>query len=256
MVEIKDQDFAINLKLMKRCGFFQIFNPNGKKIFKSNVFRWSLFVFIIITQCLAIFGTLGYFNEKKDTINEVDFIKYMNIFIQIYLSLCKSSIFLYKTNTVWEVLFDVTRLNFMTNKRCHEHLKIMSECRDRIIKITNIYFVIVSIVGLQWILYPLTFYVFNTYHNDNESFEPIIFNFRFPIDVQFYNQYYGTLYVIEATILIVLIYGTIFFDLFVMSLCFIIISHFKVLSQTFENIGHQENYQTAGKTFKFTKIIV
>jgi len=255
MIEIKDQDFAINLKLMKQCGFYQIFNPNGKTIFNSKVYRWSLFVFIIITQCLVIFGTLGYFNEKKDTISEVELIIYVDILIQIYLFLCKLIIFLYKTNTVWEVLFDVTRLNFMTSKHCCEHLKTMSECRDRIIKITNIYFVIVSILGLQWMLYPLTLHVFATYENDNQSFMPNIFNFRFPIDIQLYNQYYGILYAIEVTILFFIFYVIIFFDIYVISLCLIITSQFQVLSQAFENIGHQEKYQTAGKNLNLLKLL-
>jgi len=249
MINFKEQDFAINLKLIKRYGFVQIFNPNSRKILNWNIYHISLITIVVIIQCIDIFGIIGFFYETKGTITEIDIIIYLHVLIQNYLCLWKFVMFLYKSNTVWDVLFNVTRMNFLTSKRCWEFSKLLHESRKWITKITKIYFIFACFITIQWDLCPLVVNMFTTYDNENPRFLQNIFNIRFPINMYTYNQYYVIFYVMELSIVSFLSALISITDIFILSLSLIIITQFKVLSRAFENIGYQQEHQITGKNF-------
>lgn len=246
---LKSQDVAINLELMKRCGIFQMINKNNKTIFNWNPYRISFFAFAVYIQCLVLFIISGLF-IKTNVIksNEFEIILSLHSSVQLFLCLWKIFIFLYKINTTdFTVLFDVTRLNFMTSKRCCKHIIIMRKCRKKIIKTTNCFFYFMNLLIVEWILCPLVINKFMTDENANQSCLQNIFNFRYPIAPHTYNQYYVIFFVIETTIILFIPYAIFIFDVYVLSLCFIINTQFEVLSRAFESIGHEEIPEKPGE---------
>jgi len=247
MAQLKDEDFGINLKLMKRGFFLNVFNPKDKTFFKWNVYRMSFYVFTVITQCVVLIGTYGYVFDTGYIVSDVEMVMHMNVLFQNYLSLLKLIIFLYKDNEAWEVLFDVSRLNVFKSNRCCHYLKMMNDCREWVIKITNIYFCVVCIIVLQWLLCPLVINFFTANENNKDVFKLNIFNFHFPILTATYNQYYSIFYVLESFIMIFIVYMIIYTDIYVITLSHITIYHYKVLYRAFENIGHDKAKPMVGK---------
>lgn len=123
----------------------------------------------------------------------------------------------------------------------------MFDCREWIIKITNIYFGFVCMVCQQWLLYPLVVNFFTANETKNDHYHLNILNFRFPITMDTYNQYYSIFYAIDSVVLVTIVFVILYSDMYVMSLSLIIISHYKVLNRAFENIGHDLDTQMDGK---------
>jgi len=247
MAQLKDEDFGINLKLMKRGFFLNVFNPKDKNFFRWNVYRMSFYVFTVFMQCVALIGTYGCVFDTYYVINNTEMFIHINVLFQNYLSLLKLIIILYKDNEAWEVLFDVSRLNVFKSNRCCHYLKMMNDCREWIIKITNIYSCVLCMIVFQWLLCPLVINFFSDNENYKDVFKLNVFNLHFPILIATYNQYYSIFYVLESSLMIFIVYIIIYTDIYVITLSLITIYHYKVLYCAFENIGHDIDKQMAGK---------
>jgi len=155
-------------------------------------------------------------------------------------------IFWYKGNELWKVLFDVSRLNIFKNNRFIKHLKIIDDCEECVVKISNIFFTVFLTICLQWILYPLLIYLcaFNERKNDRLCLNAL--NFRFPKSIDT-NNHYIIFYTFESAVIFITVYVTKLNNIYVISLICITVSHYKILYRGFENIRHDSDTQIAGK---------
>lgn len=237
MATLQDHEVAINLKILKFCRFYHIFNPKGTKHFYWNVGKMCYIALSVISVCLLLFGSLGLFFELDDayTLNEIELFVLLGIYIQCNLGLYKLFIFLYNADEIWN-MFDVTRLNFLTSTHCSKYIEIMYKYKNRIIKITNLFLIFTFMADVQWIIIP---FVLNTSENTNNHRKINIMNLRFPVTVHFYNEYYSVFYAMEMFLISFFMYIVYISDLFLITFCSVFCAQYKVLARAFKTIGYK-----------------
>ncbi|XP_025207395.1 uncharacterized protein LOC112603161 [Melanaphis sacchari] len=241
MAIFNDHTVAINLKILKQYGFYQIFDPDSKKVFGWNMYRLSFIALTVIIQCLVGFGNCGFFFELEDTINNIDV--FLIIFSSSfnYLNLWKIIILLFNKNNILDLL-DVTYLNFFKSKQCHNNVEILYKHRNRTLKCTKLYYNFCTLVIIQWVFYPIIINSFIANKNDNRRLENVI-NRPYPITVNTYNRYFVLFYIIETVIGIKSVYSLLMIDILLLSIGWAITVQYEVLAAAFKNIRHDVDHQ-------------
>lgn len=238
------RNVAINLALLQRLRFYHVCDPNSKRIFGYNVYWLSCVLICLFVQSLVIFGTTGLFVKMEDTLlqlGSIDIFTNILVITNFYVCLWKTTVMLYKPNEIWDVI-KVSRINFFTSEYCTRNIKILFECRNRTIKLTNFYSFLVFFVGFQWAVYPIMVLLFKNYNKDYRMKN--IFDMQYPfITLHAYNQYFYVFYVNEFLIILYLMYTTAMIDTFLMSFCWIIMAQYKILYRAFEDIGNKDTSQ-------------
>lgn len=251
MRKLRAEEFAINLKLMKRSRSYQIFNPNGPKIFNCNAYRLLLVLLLVLVNCNVVYSALGFFVEMEDTLSYIDSSVIIFVMINIFLCNWRFSVFLCNVKVIYDV-FNVSRFDFFKNKHCCKYINVLTGYRDRTIKITNYFFVFSSTVMLQWILFPLVLITFTTLEDKNIR-QLNIMNLRYPVSTHTYNQYYFIFYLMEVIVAIFTMYSMIIPDLLLISWCRAIMAQQEVLTQAFKYFGQEDNSQTGNIVLNIVK---
>jgi len=247
MAILNEHTAALHLKILKQCGFYQIFDSNSKKIFGWNIYRLSFVSLTIITQCLIGFGNCGFFFKLKDAISYIDLFLIIFSGSFNYLILYKVIILILNRNNILDLL-DVTCLKFLKSKQCYNNIEILYKHRNRTLQLTQLYFNFCILVIIQWVLCPIIINSFIVDKNDNRRLENVI-NRRYPITVNTYNQYYVLFYIIETIIAIKSLYLILMIDILLLSIGWAITVQYEVLAVAFKNLGHDVNFQKGETTF-------
>ncbi|CAI6360456.1 unnamed protein product [Macrosiphum euphorbiae] len=148
---LQDYEVAINLALFKRYQFYHIFNPNGSKLFNYDTYKLTNVMFIVAVTTYNIFSAMCFFTDTIDSIDSIDLLLMIFIYSIIVISLLKISVLLYNADQIWE-LFDLTRLDFLTSRRCRKNVGILCKYRDKSITITNFYQNYSTLVFIIWMI--------------------------------------------------------------------------------------------------------
>jgi len=245
MGKLEVNQFVINLRILKQCYFYHIFDPNSTKILNRNVYRLLCIVFIAFNLCVLLLGYVGMFTNKDDTLSDLDLLQLMLLYTYIYLSLVKICVILYKANVVWD-LFDVVRLDFLKSKLCRKNINMLYSGRDLIIKAGNYFILVIVMIYIQWVLLPLVLNAFDdTVNRRNQN----AINIPFPVSIHTYNQYFVMFYVIEVIVISFARFTLIVIDMLIWSFCYVIIILYQMLTKSFAEIGYA-NKSNSGKKNK------
>jgi len=160
-------------------------------------------------------------------------------------------LFIFNRNKFLELL-EVTDLQFLKSKYCHNNIKILYKHRDRALKLTSYFFMFIIFNTLAWPLFSLMINHFK--ENENERLENVI-NWRFPVNVNTYNQYFKLFWALETTIGIQMVYFVFIIDVLILSVGWAITIQYEVLAEAFKNMRHHVNVQKGETTF-FTIITI
>ncbi|CAH1716757.1 unnamed protein product [Aphis gossypii] len=234
---LESNEVSINLKLFKFIRFFHLFDPNIKKICNLNVYHLAWYIINCVIGCIVIYGLLGYFTEKEDILNIVNQIQLMFCGLLYYSSLLKIIIFLYKANSIWDLL-RVSHMNFLTSSQCKTHIGILHTHRNQSIKITNFISGFGIVIALEWIMFPLLLQLLQKedVNKLNQRFENI-FNFPFPVTINYYNNNYVIFYIMESFIAMYMLYIYVVVDVFFISVCYVMIAHYEMIKRAYENVN-------------------
>lgn len=72
MGTLQSVDVIINRSTFNLLRIYDIFNPRNKKIFGVNVYQLTVISLLIIMQLIFVYGTMAYFIETENTLNEID----------------------------------------------------------------------------------------------------------------------------------------------------------------------------------------
>ncbi|XP_026807283.1 odorant receptor 22a-like [Rhopalosiphum maidis] len=244
MDNLKIEEVAINLKLLKLYRFYHMMKPNGTKIFNCNAYRLLFFLYGAIVNSMVIYSIIGFFVDMDDSlaISDVDLFLILFVMINFFFCSWRISFILKKSITIGDAL-SISRFNFFTSEHCRKHFSVLYDNRERTIKITNYFFIFSMIVLMQWIIFPIMVITFTA--PDIEYYRlPNIMNLRFPVSTHTYNQYYFIFYLMEVVISTFPIYVIMVTDTLILSFSLAIISQQEVLSRAFKNVGHKENSQS------------
>lgn len=236
---LRNDDATINLALFKRFYFYHLFDPNSKKIFNCNVYKVICIVSILISFGIVIYSGIGLCTEPKENVNIAD-PQTMQVILSYGLyvsSLAKIIIFLYKTDEIWN-LFINSRIDFLKNDLCQKNIAILLKYRVKSIFVTNLLFSFDMILVCSWIMFPWVFNTFVGINNPNQRYLNLV-NFFFPVTTDVFNRYYCIFYVMECFFMVLLFYTSTLSDIFIMSFCWTSIAHYKIITQAFATVGHE-----------------
>lgn len=240
---LESQEAAFNLALYKRIGLYRIFDPSSPKMFNCHVYRLAYITISAITLCINVCGMLTFLTNMEDTIDDIYLFQIICTVTYNSLSVLKVIICMYYANRIWDLLGN-TRVHFFTSGRCTTHINILQLYRDGSIQITNVIFVLYAMTGIVSLVFPLLFSAFymTKFEAEKQRYENI-FNFRFPVTINTYNDYFYVFYVFELITLSFISYTTIIIDILLISISYGLIAEYEVLARAFENIGHEQEHQ-------------
>lgn len=238
MGAFKELEVAINLKLLKQCGYYGImFNSNHARIMGINVYRFVFIVFIAIVQCILLFGNLGFFIRVDDTLRFVDYFLIMYGNVHNWFLLIKLCLLMNNAKKIWDV-FEVAHLKFLKSAQCRKNFSVLNKHRNKVIKMTNVYCIFCIVVIIQWIIFPLVIKIFMSHNREDQRIQNII-NMPFPVNTPTFNQYFIIFYIFETCMSVYLMYGLVMIDMFILPFGWVVIAQYKVLAVTFKGIGHE-----------------
>lgn len=243
----KDNDVIMNLKLLKRIRCYRLIDPSGKNFFGYNINRLLFAVIMVINYALTVYANMGFLFNVDYTLNYADFLLIIFADMEVVLVFFKICLFFYRVDKL-TYLLDVDRIKFFTSKLCRKNNKILYSYRNTIKKCTETYYIFVTVVASQWILFPLISTVFFADGNVNSNIRnPNIMNMPFPISTHTYNQYYVVFYAIEMIFAIFFLYCSNLLDILLLSYGWIVSFQYEVLLLGFKDLGHG-NTQAMGNT--------
>lgn len=220
----ENSEVAVNMELFKILGYYHILDSNFAKhthnIFNYRFYRLIIVVITAIMLCINCFGMLGYIIKVDDVVNEISSLQLIIAHITYFQSALKLSVFVYNADKFWDLL-DVTRIHFLTSQPCYRHINILIAHRDKLIKITNFIFIMINITIFIWLVVP----VFSNMIRSDEDHRRYnnVFNLRFPVFTNVYNEYYFIFYIFEGLLGIYVAYVMLIFDVFSTSISYILI---------------------------------
>lgn len=240
---LDDDKVAFNSTLFKRLRFYHILTPHSPKVFSYNAYQLGVAFVIIYSSIFNTLGSIGFFVDMEDTIDDIAVYQIIFTCINNVLSIFKIYMFVYNANEIWDLL-DVTRINFMTSKHCLEHINILHKYRRMSIKITNFFTIAITLTVLSWWTFPI---VVNNYINPKsdgcvqsaQRYENVI-NFRYPLSINEYNHYFYFLYVTEAINGVIIEYGILITDVILISVSYVFIANYEIHKMAFISIGHKQ----------------
>lgn len=243
MSSFEDHEMAFNLTLYKKFRFYYILDPKSAKIYNYNIYRLVHVAIIIFVIGVNVYGLLGFVVKMEDTVDEIKFIQIIYCHMHILLYLIKMSVCVYNADKIWDLL-NVARTNFLKSPQSSKHINVLHRYQRASIKITDILYVLLQITCAAWLSFPLLFNarrLMKTSSDGTRRYENIL-NFRFPVTINAYNNYYFVFYVIESILVFVIAYSILLIDTLLISIVYILIAHYETLSRAFTYIGHEQKH--------------
>jgi len=244
MSSFEVHDVAINIELYKLLRFYHVFDPSYSKIFGFHFYRFTGILITVFIQSCVLFGLLGCFMEMEDQLDYIELFLFIFVNASNFLSVMKICVFIYKANDTWD-LFEVARIQFLKSERCRKYrVEILEKVRNKSIKLTNFIFGFSFVTSIIWMTYPLVInlIMIATDQINNQRYQNV-FNMRYPVTINTYNQYYFVFYAIEVILAFFILYNSILIDTFLVSFCWVIIAQYEILTEAFGNIGYEDKFQ-------------
>jgi hypothetical protein len=254
---LEPSEVSINLKLFKQFNFFHLFDPKSKKVCNFNVYHLAWYIINCVIGCTIMFGMMGYFTETGNELNIANDVQSMFCCLIYFLCLIKIITYFTKANDIWDLL-RVTYVHFLSSTQCQTHIGILKKYRQKSIKITNYISVLAIITTIQWCLYPLVLLLLKKEdeNQSNRRFENV-FNFRFPVTISYYNNNYFIFYIIEVSIVVILLYMHIVSEVFFISLCYVMIAQYEMIKRAYENVNSElKSKNNSGELIEITIFII
>jgi len=245
MRAFENDEVAFNLRFYKWMRLYHIIDPNDKRIFNYHFHRLTIVLMVIAVQIFFFFGMIGVFMEIEDTIDTTANIMLLFIFICNLVCALKMIIIITKAENIWNLLH-VTRVQFLKSQHCQKNRRKLEEFKNKLSLFFKYVICIFFMTFILWAIYPLIANIgIKKNENGNERYENI-FNLRYPVDINTYNQYFCIFYVIEIVITLYFIISVVF-DTFILSICLVIIVQYEILQEAFASIGNQHELDMKSK---------
>ncbi|XP_025205601.1 putative odorant receptor 92a [Melanaphis sacchari] len=230
-----EQNYIINLKLMKITGFYQLISPYTPKYFGFNIYKAGATVEVIsgIISILLLCSSSYYY---LDNTNEL--MNHFMLVVAIFFSTFKIFWISRNSEKIWNNL-DMTSFNFLLYTR---HKKeILQIARAKSISTTILFVVLWSSVTIAWCISP--FFVKDVYlnvkFNDNiRRFRYNSLNYVYPINEESYNEHFLYFYIVEMLQVVFWGHGTVAYDTFVISICISIAFQLKGIAVSYINLNY------------------
>ncbi|XP_050059676.1 odorant receptor 67a-like [Aphis gossypii] len=241
-----EKNYAFDLTLFKTIGYYQMIDPNCKKIFGFNIYNVINMMIVVFTSIITVIGLSGFFYKPNDITYEK--ISFKDIQILFYLACIvvgnlKICITIYNAKTIWK-LFKVAHDSFLSNNYWKQNKHKINKCGKKFAKIFPWYLFIFLMTAFAWSIVPI---VVNNHvasketQNDENIYMTNVVNMRYPITAKTYNKFYKGFYVLEFIVVWYSAYGLVVFDLLTLGLLQLLATHYEIIASAYENFKMTKN---------------
>ncbi|XP_060849480.1 odorant receptor 67a-like [Rhopalosiphum padi] len=235
-----EKNYAFDLTLFKIIGYYQMIDPNSKKIFGYNIYNVINMAIVIFTSIVTVIGLSGFF-YKPDNIT-YEKISFKDIQILFYLACImignlKIAITIYNAKAIWKS-FNVAHESFLSNKYWKQNKHKINNCGKKFARIFPWYFFMFLMTAFAWSIVPIVVnnHVASKETQINENiYITNIANMRYPITAKTYNKFYKIFYVSEFIVVCYSAYGLAVFDLLILGLLQLMATHYEIIASAYEN---------------------
>lgn len=241
-----EKNYAFDLTLFKTIGYYQMIDPNCKKIFGFNIYNVINIVIVVFTSIITVIGLSGFFYKpdnityEKTSFKDIQILFYLACIVIGNLKIC---ITIYNAKKIWK-LFKVAHESFLSNKYWKQNKHKINKCGKKFAKIFPWYLFIFLMTAFAWSIVPI---VVNNHvasketQNDENIYMTNIANMRYPITAKTYNKFYKGFYVSEFIVVWYSAYGLVVFDLFTLGLLQLLATHYEIIASAYENFKMTKN---------------
>ncbi|CAI6361034.1 unnamed protein product [Macrosiphum euphorbiae] len=236
-----EEKYAFNLTLFKTIGYYQMIDPNSKKIFGFNVYNVINITLVIFTSIMTVIGLSGFLYKSDNITSEENSFKDIQMLFYlscIVLGNLKIAITAYNADAIWELL-NVAHESFLSNKYCKQDKYKLYNCGKRFARIFPWYFFMFIMTAVAWSVVPIVVNNHAATQNNEHIYMTNIANLRYPITVKAYNTFYKGFYALEFIMVWYSAYGLVVFDLFIVALLQLLATHYEIISSTYENFKYK-----------------
>ncbi|XP_029342689.1 uncharacterized protein LOC115033683 [Acyrthosiphon pisum] len=232
-----EQNYIVNLKLMKITGFYHLISPRAPKYFGFNVYKVTAAIEVMtgIFSIIMLFLSSYYY---LDNTNEL--MSHFMLVVAIFFSTLKIFWVSRNSETIWNNM-DMTCINFLLYTG---HKKeILKKARAKSISTTILFVILWSSVTVAWSISP--FFVKDVYLNikfkdETRRFRYNSLNYVYPISEEFYNEHFLYFYVVEMLSVVFWGHGTVAYDTFVISICITIAFQLKTIAVSYISLNDKK----------------
>lgn len=243
-----EKNYAFDLTLFKTIGYYQMVDPNSKKIFGFNICNVINITLVIFTSIMTVIGLSGFLYKFDNVTSEENSFKNIQMFFYlscIWLGNLKIATTVYNADAIWN-LFNVAHESFLSNKYCkQDKIYKFHDSGKQFARIFPWYFLMFIMTALAWSIVPIVVNnqaAINETQNNENIYMTNIANLRYPITVKTYNTFYNGFYALEFIMVWYCAYGLVVFDLFIVALLQLLATHYEMISSAYENfINKAEN---------------
>jgi len=234
IVSKNEDDFMINMRLMKKTGFYQILDSRSQKVFGHNVFKCMSIVQISILLSAAVIFILNIYYFLDD-INIV--MMYLHVVTSDVLSVSKLYCILQNADTIWNCI-QQTSIDNLSYKYHDKRILEGGRLRSKSYSILII-FMWINLV-IFWGMAPLfvTNYFLNVENNNQiYRYRFNVLNFAFPVTDRFYNDNFMIYYCMEFLTLALWGHSTMNFDVLLLSMIITFKYQLKTIANSFSTFN-------------------
>lgn len=231
-----EQNYILNLKLMKITGFYQIMSPDALTFYGYNVYKVIAGIEVAVGVCTTavLFLSVYYLDE----INEIT--NHLMLIAALFFATLKIFWVSRNTEIIWNTL-DMASINFLSYKGHKKEL--LKTARARSIPLSIFFVILWSSVFFAWSLSPFFLdgiYLEVEFDGEMRRFRYNLFNYVYPVSEQFYNEHFSYFYGIELIQIIFWAHGTIAYDTFVISICISIVFQLKTIAVSYASLNERK----------------
>ncbi|KAE9539565.1 hypothetical protein AGLY_004817 [Aphis glycines] len=241
-----EKNYAFDLTLFKTIGYYQMIDPNCKKIFGFNIYNVINMMIVVFTSIITVIGLSGFFYKPNDityektSFKDIQILFYLACIVVGNLKIC---ITIYNAKTIWK-LFKVAHESFLSNNYWKQNKHKINKCGKKFAKIFPWYLFIFLMTAFAWSIVPI---VVNNHvasketQNDENIYMTNVVNMRYPITAKTYNKFYKGFYVLEFIVVWYSAYGLVVFDLLTLGLLQLLATHYEIIASAYENFKMTKN---------------
>ncbi|CAI6364107.1 unnamed protein product [Macrosiphum euphorbiae] len=214
-VSKNEDSLMINMRLMKKTGFYQLLDSRSVKVFGHNVFKCMSVVqmSVLLSVALIFVANIYYFSDDINTV-----MMYSMFITSDVLSILKLYYILRNSDTIWNCI-QMTSIQDLSYK--YHDGRILEEGRSKSTSYSILIIFMWLNLAVSWSLGPLfvTNYFLVVEQNDEiYRYRFNIMNFAFPATDRFYNDNFMIYYWIEFIPLVLWCQCTMNFDILLLSM--------------------------------------
>lgn len=238
MDQEKAEEYIFSLKTAKMIGLYQILDQSSKKFWGYNIYCVAFMAVTFIVDCIpAMVFSIGLYVWRNDTLT---FFYNIATVGNISFAFFKNCMLAYNSKDLWNCV-EVTSFNFLSHYQ-HYNGDLSKQARNRVIRLTNAYGMLMIIVSIFWILSPIilsgTAVNLKNVNNSYSTYRLNLLNPYILVSSETYNDYFFIFYFIEMIIVISVTFFYYLVDIFIVSVCFALSCHMEKICEAIRLLGY------------------